>query len=372
MRRRVLLALVVLAVIVGLVWLTTRQARRALPPELYLSGSRLTSFTSLEPIDAHTHVFASGPAFVEMLARLHMHVLDILYVDDTFAYRAPGGPERQDALVFVSTNPAHAQLATTFDPFRFNDPDFSETAVAGLHEDYARGAVAVKVWKNIGMEITDAAGRYIMPDDARLEPIYQDASAQHKTLIVHAGEPDNAWGQGDLNAFYAPYYAAHPEWDMSKKSGAPQKKQILESMDHLVATHPELRIVGAHFASQDMRLDELAARLDRYPNLAVDTAARIMSLVLQPRDRARAFMIRYQDRIMYGTDLNFYPVAADEVVAQSWQKLYGLDWRYFSTDDRFYYLGTRVKGLHLPRPVLQKLYHDNALRWYPGIDTHWH
>lgn len=38
---------------------------------------RLAELASLEPIDTHTHVFQTGPAFVGMLKRLHMHVPDI-------------------------------------------------------------------------------------------------------------------------------------------------------------------------------------------------------------------------------------------------------------------------------------------------------
>src|ERR1700733_2423854 len=108
--------LLVATISLGLVWVTERQARRALPPELYLSGARLTAFTSLEPIDVHTHVFASGPAFLEMLTRLNVQVLDILFVDDRNPYRAEAGAERADGLSFVAANGAHAQLGTTFDP----------------------------------------------------------------------------------------------------------------------------------------------------------------------------------------------------------------------------------------------------------------
>jgi hypothetical protein len=52
-----------------------------------------------------------------------------------------------------------------------------------------------------------------------------------------------------------------------------------------------------------------------------------------------------------------------------WERQYLLDWRYFSSDDMFDYHGHQVEGLNLPLPVLEKLYHDNALRWIPGIDA---
>ena len=51
----------------------------------------------------------------------------------------------------------------------------------------------------------------------------------------------------------------------------------------------------------------MARRFDRYPNFAVDTAARVPYFMMQPRDKVRAFLIKYQDRILYGTDLEGMP-----------------------------------------------------------------
>src|ERR1017187_8746188 len=79
-------------------WLFHRHVHKAHGQPLALSGDRLAEFTSLEPIDAHTHIFQTDPTFVAMLERLHMHVLDILYVDDTDTYQASMEPQKQDAL----------------------------------------------------------------------------------------------------------------------------------------------------------------------------------------------------------------------------------------------------------------------------------
>jgi hypothetical protein len=83
----------------------------------------------------------------------------------------------------------------------------------------------------------------------------------------------------------------------------------------------------------------------------------------------RAFILKHQDRVLYGTDLHFFSGTTDSAAAQSWENQYPLDWRYFATDDTFEYLGNKVEGLNLPRPVLKKLYHDNAVRWIPGVDA---
>lgn len=342
-----------------------RSTRRLHSQPPLLNSSALAEFTSLEPIDAHTHIGQTDPSFIEMLVRLHMHVLDILYVDDTDPYRASTEPQKQDALNFVVTSKGRAQLCTTFDPFRFDSPNFSKEAIDALNQDFAQGAVAVKIWKNIGMEIRKSSGEYLLPDDPLFEPIYRDIASHHKTLISHAAAADAAWGPPDPKSPGARYFVEKPQWDMSRKPGAPAKNTILLARDHLLAMNPDLRVVGAHFGSLEDHLDDLATRLDLYPNFAVDTAARIQRLVIQPREKVRAFILKYQDRILYGTDLRFESATTGQSV-RTWENQYLLDWRYFATDDTFLYQGHKVEGLNLPRPVLQKLYHDNAVHWIPG------
>ena len=71
----------------------------------------------------------------------------------------------------------------------------------------------------------------------------------------------------------------------------------------MLAAHPKLRVIGCHLGSMEHDVDEIAKRLDRYPNFAVDTAARVVNLMAQPREKVRAFLIKYQDRVLWGTDL---------------------------------------------------------------------
>jgi len=114
-------------------------------------------------------------------------------------------------------------------------------------------------------------------------------------------------------------------------------------------------------------LDEIGRHMDRYPNFAVDTAGRVIYFALQPRDKVRQFLIHYQDRVLYATDLEFYSRQNTEQSIAEWQKRYATDWRFFSTDAIVDYEDHKVRGLKLPEEVLRKLYHDNAVRWIPGI-----
>jgi predicted TIM-barrel fold metal-dependent hydrolase len=329
----------------------------------------LHSLSALHPVDAHAHIWKSDPTFTEMLERWNLHILDILYIDDKQPTALPLDRQREAALGFIRSAHGHASLCTTFDPFRFSQPDFVPAAIEALNKDFAAGAIAVKIWKNIGMELKDRRGRYVMADDPRFDPIYRDIEAHNKTLIAHQAEPDVAWGPPDPKALDASYYATHPEWNMEKIPDAPQKKTILESRDHLLAKYPHLRVVGAHLGSMEADTDMVAATLDRYPNFAIDTGARVAHLTIQPSPKVRAFLIKYQDRVLYGTDIEFSGAETGSAAVEEWETQLALDWRYFATADNFDYNGRTVHGLDLPPAVLKKLYHSNAVHWLPGIES---
>jgi len=149
----------------------------------------------------------------------------------------------------------------------------------------------------------------------------------------------------------------------------PRKEVILAARDHLLAENPKLRVVGAHLGSMETDVDDIAKRFDRYPNFAVDTAARMEYLMIQPREKVRNFLIKYHTRVLYGTDLEFLP---DESVADAlkdWQETYARDWKFLATNETFPYRGRQIQGLNLPEPVLREIFHENAVRWIPGIDS---
>jgi predicted TIM-barrel fold metal-dependent hydrolase len=334
-------------------------------PNAQTESSELQALAPMDPVDTHTHVAKGDPAFYGMLKNLHMHIVDILVVDRHSAYRKGMQPQLQDALQVVRESDGHAALCTTFDPFPFEQPDFAESAIRGLNRDFAAGAVAVKIWKNIGMDLKDRNGHYILPDNPVFEPIYQDIERHNRTLISHVADPDEAWLPPNPKGVDYSYYQENPIWYMYGKAGAPTKQQILDARDHILAQNPKLRMVGAHLGSMEDDLPLLAKHLDEYPNFAVDTAARVPHLVVMPSQKVRAFLLKYQDRIVYGTDLEFLKNEDPKDALKEWQEQYAMDWRYFATTDTFDYFGQRVHGLGLPRTVLRKLYHDNAMRWFP-------
>jgi predicted TIM-barrel fold metal-dependent hydrolase len=115
-------------------------------------------------------------------------------------------------------------------------------------------------------------------------------------------------------------------------------------------------------------VDEIGAWLDKYPNTAVDMAARIGQLFYQTREnreKVRGFFIKYQDRILYGTDIGDNggeKEAFQKRMHETWLK----DWEYLVTDHTMTsnLIAGEFNGLKLPKEVVDKIYSGNAKRWY--------
>jgi predicted TIM-barrel fold metal-dependent hydrolase len=84
------------------------------------------------------------------------------------------------------------------------------------------------------------------------------------------------------------------------------------------------------------------------------------------RDQVRRFFIRYQDRLLYGTDLTQEPGASAQEIRQEAHAVWLRDWSYLSSDrvQSVPALDAPVAGLALPRSVLRKIYAGNAERWF--------
>jgi predicted TIM-barrel fold metal-dependent hydrolase len=263
-----------------------------------------------------------------------------------------------------------AGVCTTFNPYLFREKSFDQAVIKQLNGDFAAGAIAVKIWKNMGMDLKFPSGKYVMPDDPVFEPIYKDVTAHNKTMIAHLAEPDSCWMSFEQMGPQSPdynYYKHNPYWHMYGKPGAPSKAEILQARDHLLEMNPDLRVVGAHLGSMETNVDEIAKRFDRYPNFNVDTAARIVYLMKQPREKVRAFLIKYQDRICYGTDGGIRQAKGIDEIIRHWKYQYAMSWKYFATGEAFEYRGVKTQGLKLPMSVVRKIYHGNAARLFPGL-----
>jgi predicted TIM-barrel fold metal-dependent hydrolase len=335
----------------------------AIPP----APGDLAGFSALSPIDAHAHAFRNDPAIAALLKRLNLRILNICVVTEHGRGYDEAVQPNQTAREVLHSTGGRAAWCSTFDPQDFEKPGFADNSIRFLNETFAEGAVAVKIWKAIGMDLKKHDGSYLMADDPVFDPIYSDIAARHHTLFAHLAEPASCWLPPNAAGPDYGYYQQHPQWYMFLHPDHPSQAVILAARDHLLEKHPDLRVVGCHLGSMELDVDEIARHFDRYPNFAVDTAARVQYLMMQPPDKVRAFLTKYQDRVLYGTDNGLQAEDDPATTLPRWEYRYLRDWRYFSTNEWIEYHGSKYRGLALPQDILRKLYHDNAVRWVPGI-----
>ncbi len=246
-------------------------------------------------------------------------------------------------------------------------PDFAEKQIARLEKEINEGARMVKVWKNFGMVTKDASGTFIQIDDVRLQPIWDFLKSRNIPVMAHIGEPIQAWRPlDDPNNPHFGYYSEHPEYHAYKHTEIPSYETIITARDNWIAKNPDLKILCAHLGSMSHDVDMVAERLDKFPNMYVETAARFGDLVGQDSDKVSAFFEKYQDRIFFGTDYgNSNPKAGlslEELTteAQTLDENYSRLWTYLSTTDSISLRGQKNHGLALTERILIKFYYQNV------------
>jgi predicted TIM-barrel fold metal-dependent hydrolase len=339
--------------------------------ELNAQASRdAASLTHLGLIDAHAHVFTDSAAVLGLLERLNMRFVNITVVDPYDKGFETVELQQKAARALALGAKGRAPWVATFDAAGWEQPGFAKRVIAQLEASFREGAVGVKIYKTIGMDLRARDGKYVMPDDPAFAIILDAIAASGKTLYAHIAEPAGAWKAYDPSDPDSSYYRDNPLWSMYGKPGRPAKATIIAARDRMIAQHPGLRIVGCHLGSNEEDVDEIARRLDKFPNYVVDTAARVTHLGLQPRDKVRAFLIKYQDRVLYATDDGALP--GEDVASRlsSWQADIERHYKYFATGETVEFMGRGVRGLELPDSVVRKIFRENAEKWVPGIVTH--
>lgn len=326
----------------------------------------MADFPHVRKFDAHVHVNVDDDTLLKLARADDFELLSINVDYPDFPTIAE---QARAAQALQARDPKHFHFATTFSMKGFGEPGWAEAARRQIADGRAHGAVAVKIWKNVGMVEKDPSGQRVFIDDPRLDPVIAEITALKMPLIAHQGEPKNCWLPLDQMSTDndREYFKAHPQYYMYLHPEEPSYELLMARRDRFVARHPELSFVGAHMASLEWSVDELAKFLDRYPNATVDLAARmtqVQSQSLQDREKVRRFFIAYQDRLMYGTDIAQNPGDDPAAVRAETEGMWTSDWRYLATGETqpIKDVHADVRGLALPRAVIDKIYYRNARR----------
>jgi predicted TIM-barrel fold metal-dependent hydrolase len=251
------------------------------------------------------------------------------------------------------------------DMSRIDDSAFAADAVASLERAKAAGAAGLKVFKSLGLTVKDKAGAVVPVDDRRLDPVWAACGRLKMPVLIHSGDPAAFFRPADATNERWLQLRRHPDWNFSGP-GFPTFEEVMAQHNRVVERHPGTVFISAHLANCGEDLARLSDWLDRYPNLYVDLSGRVAELGRQPY-AARRFLVRYQDRVLFGTDR--YPGRPD----QPRERIY---YRFLETDDEYfdYYDHPfppegewKIYGVFLPDEVLRKAYHANADRALQGL-----
>ena len=239
----------------------------------------------------------------------------------------------------------------------------TERLVAQLRRSAAAGAAGVKVWKDLGLRVRDDSRRLVQLDDARLADVWDVAGELGLPVLVHTADPVAFWRPVDRRNERFEELAHMPEWRWGSRR-VPSHGQLIATFERMLAGHRQTTFIGAHVANYVENLAVVGRLLDDHPNLVVDVAARQAELGRQPYT-ARAFLLKYHDRVLWGTD----SIGFDAGRYRTWFRLLETaDEAFAYSDDRSPNQGRWfIYGLDLPSDVLDEIYASNALRLLPSL-----
>jgi hypothetical protein len=327
----------------------------------------MDDFYLIDKIDAHIHLNSERTELFE-LAKENKFKFITIKTDVPFF---PSLAKQQE---FIDL--AHKQyneginFLTTFSLQSWGSKNWADQTIEKLKVDFDNGALGVKVWKNIGMTFRNTENQFVMIDDLHFDPVVNYIIQQNKVILGHLGEPKNCWLPLESMTVKndKEYFKEHPEFHMFLHTEYPSYNAQIVARDNLLMRHPTLQFIGAHLGSLEWSIDELAKRLEKFPNMAVDMADRICHLQYQSknnREMVRDFLIKYQNRVIYATDF-IVESSMDANVKDIWKQTWINDWKYFVTNESMTdkKVNGEFFGLHLPKEVIKKIYFYNAIKWF--------
>lgn len=340
------------------------------------SNHAQTLYDEIDKIDAHTHLNTERPALQN---EGQDEGFDFLSINTEVPDFPPTPRQREIAAKLNQKHSTPVHFIATFSTEQWGEPFWQDQAIDQIRQGLQKGAVGVKIWKNIGMVLRDEDGQFVMADDPSFDPIYEYLTEHRIPLLAHQAEPKNCWLPLDEMTVTSDkeYFSKNPEYHMHLHEECPSYHELLEVRDRLLNKHPDLQFIGLHLASLEWSVDKVADWLDRYPNAGVDLAERVCHLqhqAVDQRKKVKEFVEAYQDRIIYGTDQIDNGSLSESEIREEIRKKWHTEFKFFADDDKqtAWNVKKPFRGLGLEKSIIQKIFRDNAIRYYPGIEINTH
>jgi predicted TIM-barrel fold metal-dependent hydrolase len=322
-------------------------------------------------IDVHTHF---GPdSAVHMLALMDAYGIDA--VVNLSGETAGHGLEEN--LQMAADHPGRIVIFTNVDweePQR--GPGYGQRLAEQVERGHALGAKGLKIYKALGLAVRDSQGRLLPVDDPGLDPMFDKAGELGMPVAIHTGDPVAFWQPvGPENERYDEL-VVHRAWAWYGRP-VPSWEALFSQLESRIARSPRTTFISVHFGNAPEYPERVAALLDKYPNLYIDTAARVPEMGRQPQQKMHDLITKHADRILFGTDLGVGPQPQQLMLGSSGatppeqediDHFFASTWRYFETWDRTFRHPTPIQGrwpidgVGLEPAILRKIYSENAVR----------
>ncbi len=335
-------------------WAPRSSIRRALTPL-----ARLRS----PAVDVHNHLgrwlsedegwmAPDVPALLDLLDRTN--VATVVNLDGRWG-------EELDANIarFDQSHPGRFLTFCHPDWSRLNGDRPAQALVTDLRRAADQGARGVKVWKDLGLALTDGEGRRVLPDDPRLSDFFAAAGELGLPVLIHTADPVAFFEPLDRHNERIDELQEMPSWWFGGPEH-PSFDRLMQALADVVRRAPGTTFIGAHVGCAAEDLDWVSALMDECPNFHVDLGGRLGELGRQPRRFAR-LVARHPDRVLFGTDS--FPLDEETLLTYA---------RFLETDDEWfpYAPGCEIPpqgrwdigGAALPPEHLEAVYAGNARR----------
>lgn len=321
-------------------------------------------------VDAHVHLAPGGESRLFALMKQH----GVAHVINLSGGHPLGGLSKQ--LAAAKGSGGRITVFTGFPYEQAERPGYGQRMANILRLGHEMGAKGLKIAKALGLGLPDPKGRLMPVDDPELDVVFETAGELGMPIAIHSGDPKAFWQPVNEKNERFDELTAHPGWALHGKS-VPSFDEIQNQLERRVARHPKTRFISVHFGNCAEDIVRVGNLLRKYPNLYVDTAARIPEMGRHRVEDLRALFIEFQDRILYGSDLGVGPEpeplflgssgASDPTPAEE-ALFFSATRRFFETTDRNFAHPTpiqgrwKIDGIGLPDDVLEKVYARNAMR----------
>jgi predicted TIM-barrel fold metal-dependent hydrolase len=313
-------------------------------------------------VDMHNHLGGGKNRLTPAVVKRYLTEMDDAGVRTVVNLDGGWGDQLKETL--AALDEAHPGRFLSFALVNFDgidDPDWGQREAKRLEESFNAGAKGLKFHKNLGLRYRYKDGRLMTVDDPQLDPVWEMCAKHHRPVVIHIADPA---------AFFTPLDRFNERWhELNANPGwlfyggkNPQRQDLLDQLHRVIAKHPNTTFINTHFGNNAEDLASVAEKLDKYPNMFIDIDARISELGRQPY-AARRFFLKYQDRIMFGTDTT------------PRREAYRIYYRFLETDDEYFNCAEshhlqgfwNIYGIYLPKEVLEKVYRTNAERILYGL-----